>query len=146
MHLRSTWLAATGLVLVGLATPAVAGDTDKAETCLRTKVWDGYAQGWGIRTMTSTNLTLGATRNYLVTLYKGNEYQIQSCCDDEVQNLDLYLYDLNGNVVLRDNTEDRQPLLTFTPDKTATYYIVLHARSLTTESAEAAVAMAVTYR
>lgn len=146
MPLRSTWLAATGVALLGLAIPADAADTDKAETCLRTKVWDGYAEGWGIRTMTSTNLTLGATRNYLVTLYKGNEYQIQSCCDDEVNNLDLYLYDLNGNVVLRDNTEDRQPVLQFKPEKTATYYIVLHARSLATESGEAAVALAVTYR
>ena len=30
-----------------------------AETCLRTKVWDGYAEGWGIRTMTSTMLDSG---------------------------------------------------------------------------------------
>jgi hypothetical protein len=143
----------TGLVLAAAfgaaplaSQPSFAGDELAAETCLRTKVWDGYADGWGIRTMTATTLAQGATRNYLVTLYKGNEYRIRTCGDDLVKNLDLYLYDLNGNVVKRDDTEDREPALDYKPEQTGTFYIVVHARTLTDAQKEAGVAMAVTYR
>lgn len=139
--MKTLLFAALGLV--GLAW---AGDELAAETCLRTKVWDGYADGWGVRTMTSTSLANGATRNYLVTLYKGNEYQIRTCGDDLVKNLDVYLYDLNGNVVKQDSTKDREPMIDFKPENTGTYYIVVHARELTDASKEAGVAMAVTYR
>lgn len=132
--------------LLGLIGTAWAGDELAAETCLRTKVWDGYADGWGVRTMTSTSLASGATRNYLVTLYKGNEYQIRTCGDDSVKNLDVYLYDLNGAVVKQDASKDREPMLDFKPEQTGTYYIVVHARELADAGKEAGVAMAVTYR
>ena len=134
-----------GLVLLAGA-PAQAGDTSAAEACLRTKVWDGYAEGWGIRTMATTTLNLGGTRNYLVTLYKGNEYKIETCGDDHFANVDVYLYDLAGQVVRRDETSNRQPVITFTPEMTATYYIVLHARELAAGSSDGSVSMAVTYR
>lgn len=137
-------LATLGAVLLG-STSALA-DESAAETCVRTKVWDGYADGWGIRTLTSTTLQNNATRNYLVTLYKGNEYQITTCGDDQVVNLDVLLYDLNGNVVLRDNSTNREPRLQYQPTETSTYYIVLHARELTDPSASAGVSMAVVYR
>ena len=136
-------LAALGLALLA---PPVHADEAAAETCVRTKVWDGYAEGWGIRTLTSTTLADGATRNYLVTLYKGNEYQITTCGDEGIANLDVLLYDLNGNVVLRDETTDREPKLLFEPEDTSTYYIVLHARELADASTEAGVSMAVVYR
>ena len=137
-------LATLGAVLLG-STSALA-DESAAETCVRTKVWDGYADGWGIRTLTSTTLQNNATRNYLVTLYKGNEYQITTCGDDQVVNLDVLLYDLNGSVVLRDNSTNREPRLQYQPTETSTYYIVLHARELTDPSASAGVSMAVVYR
>ena len=128
-----------------LATVSVAG-TQEAETCLRTKVWDGYADGWGIRTMTSTSLAKGKTRNYLVTLYKGNEYRIETCGDEDVRNVDVLLYDTQGNVVKRDDTIDREPKLEFSPEETGTYYIVLYQRDIDVTKDEAGVAMAVVYR
>ncbi|MBN2798849.1 MAG: hypothetical protein JXX28_06835 [Deltaproteobacteria bacterium] len=135
------------LLVLGLTLSSSAlADEEGAETCVRTKVWDGYADGWGIRTLTSTTLAPNATRNYLVTLYKGNEYQITTCGDEGVQNLDVLLYDLNGNVVLRDDTADREPKLYFQPTETSTYYIVLHARELKTGATGAGVSMAVVYR
>lgn len=128
------------------AQTAFAGDELAAETCLRTKVWDSYAEGWGVRTMTSTSLAQGATQNYLVTLYKGNEYQIRTCGDDLVKNLDVYLYDLNGKVVAQDDSVGREPMFAYKPETTGTYYVVVHARELTDATKEAGVAMAVTYR
>lgn len=135
--LLTTLLLATGL--------ASAAEND-AETCLRTKVWDGYSDGWGIRTMTSTQLDAGRTRNYLVTLYKGNEYQVTTCGVDGFKNLDVLLYDTTGAVIVRDNTTDREPKVTFKPDKTASYYIVLYARETDARTQKGDVAMAVVYR
>lgn len=138
-------MLATALLGMSLVAPAHA-DEAAAETCLRTKVWDGYADGWGIRTMTSTMLDTGATRNYLVTLYKGNDYKIQTCGDKAFVNLDVLLYDTNGNVVLRDDSKDREPLIRYKPDATGTYYIVLHARELKDGKMKGGAAMAVTYK
>jgi hypothetical protein len=150
MHSYVSWRLSAWALAITLVASAVnvafAGDELAAETCLRTKVWDGYADGWAIRTMTSTSLTHGATRNYLVTLYKGNDYQIRTCGENRVKNLDLYLYDLNGNVVKRDDTVSREPMLEYAPTATGTFYIVVHARELSDVQKDAGVAMAVTYR
>lgn len=132
--------------LLAVSAPAFAGDELAAETCLRTKVWDSYAEGWGVRTMTSTSLTQGATKNYLVTLYKGNEYQIRTCGDENTKNLDVYLYDMGGKVIAQDSTVDREPSFGFKPEMTGTYYIVLHAREVNDTAKDAGVAMAVTYK
>jgi hypothetical protein len=137
-----TLLAASLLLFSQVA----SADEKEADACLRTKVWDGYKDGWAIRTMTSTTLAAGATRNYLVTFYKGNEYQIQACGDAAASNIDLVLYDLNGQVLQRDETKDQQPVMTIKPEKTATYYIVVHARSLTDGQKDSGISVAVTYR
>jgi len=136
-------LFAAALFLLPISASA---DEKEAEACLRTKVWDGYADGWAIRTMTATTLASGATRNYLVTFYKGNEYQVQACGDAAANNLDLVLYDLNGKIVHRDESKDQQPVLKIKPEKTATYYIVVHARSLNEGKNESGISVAVTYR
>lgn len=136
------------LLLAGLllAPAAASASADDAESCVRTKVWEGYDDGWSIRTMTSTTLKKGATRNYLVTLYKGNEYQMIGCGDSDTSNVDVLIYDTNGNVVLRDEDEGRVPRINFKPEQTATYYVVVHARDLAGDATEAGVAVAVTYR
>ncbi len=118
--------------------------TREAESCLRAKVWEGYADGWGVRTLTATELASGKTRNYVVNLFKGNQYKIQTCGDDHVTNLDVLLYDQAGTVLARDTTTDRQPVVEFTPTETGSYYVVLYARELA--KPEAGVAMAVVYK
>lgn len=134
-------LAASTLV----ASPALA-DEAEAEACVRQKVWDDYGDGWSIRTLTSTTLKSGSTRNYLVTLYKGNEYQVKTCSDEGTKNIDVLLYDLDGNIVIQDDTTDGAPSITFKPEQTATYYIVAYGRELGPGQDAAAVAVAVTYR
>lgn len=134
------------LVIGLLLQPTARADEEDAEVCLRTKVWDGYSEGWAIRTMTSATVENGATRNYLVTLYAGNEYQIQACADANSQNVDVLLYDLEGRIVARDDTQDREPILTFTPKDTATYYVVLYAQKLVDPTTGTGIGLAVTYR
>lgn len=135
----------TSLLLAALLGTAQA-DEKQAEDCVHTKVWDSYGDGWGVRTMTSTTLEQGKTRNFLVTLYAGNEYKITSCGDSNVANLDILLYDTEGTLLSRDSSEDRQPGFAFKPEQTATYYVVLYLRELKDAKADAGVAMAVIYK
>jgi len=139
--------------LLPLWSPPALADEKEAETCLRTKVWDGYADCWGVRTMTTATIPDGKTRNYLVTLYAGNEYRIQTCADDKVKNLDVLVYDTHGNVLARDmapaggpESDDREPMVPFKPPTTGTYYIVLYVRESKLSDSDGAVAMAVVYR
>lgn len=134
------------LMVATLLTPSASASEKDAETCLRTKVWDGYADGWGVRTMTSGALADGSTKNYLVTLYEGNEYRVRTCADDAVADLDVLLYDVGGKVIARDTTTDREPEITFKPTATGTYYVVLYHRQAKTAGTEGHVAMAVVYR
>lgn len=134
------------LGLLGMLTTPAMADEAEAESCLRAMVWDGYADGWGIRTMTTTTLGHGETRNYLVTFYPNKEYQIRTCADGGVKDLDVVVYDLDGKVQKRDETSDAKPAVTFKSDKIATYYVVVHAKQNASADAKAGVAVAVTYR
>jgi len=140
-------LAAAGMLLIGLSWAApVEADEAEAESCLRTKIWDGYNEGWAVRTATSATLAETEYRIYLVTLYKGNEYKIVACGDESSNDVDLVLHDADGNVVLQDEAEDRQPVLSYKPTSTDTFYVVVHARSVKEKGQKAGIGMAVTYR
>jgi hypothetical protein len=130
-------------LLAGLQT--AEADEKKADTCLRTKIWDGYGEGWAVRTATTASLAQGEHRVYLVTLYAGNEYKLQVCGDDSATDIDIVLHDAEGVELVRDQTNDREPVVTYKPANTETYYVVLYAGQVT-EGQDAGVAMAVTYK
>ena len=81
--------------LLSLGGIAVA-DEEEADTCLRTKIWEGYNEGWAVRTATSATLAEGDHRIYVVTMYAGNEYRLQVCGDANANNMDIVLHDANG--------------------------------------------------
>ena len=138
-------MSIASLLLTLVAAPGLASEAE-AESCLRTKVWDSYAKGWGVRTLTTETLSPNTTRSYVVTFYRGNEYQVRTCGDDNIENLDVYLYDLDGSLVLRDDTTDREPVLSYTPENTSTFYVVVHARTVKDGATSAGIATAITYR
>jgi hypothetical protein len=148
MTLRNLRALLAAAVLAGAAwAPPAAADEAEAESCLRTKIWDGYNEGWAVRTATSATLAEAEYRIYLVNLYKGNEYKIISCGDEVSDQVDLVLHDAEGNVVLQSESTDRQPQLSYKPDITGTFYVVVHATSLKKGAGDkAGVGMAVTYR
>lgn len=132
-----SWLLFTTLALA---------DEKAAEDCLRTKISDGYADGWGVRTLTKATLKAGARQTYAMTLYQGKSYQIRTCGDDGVADLDVILYDAAGQVVTHDATADRQPSIAYTPTATGSFYVVVVAKTLAAGRTDGAVAVAVTYR
>ena len=132
----------TSLLMTSLA----FADAKRAEESLRTKIFDGYAQGWSVRTATSVELGDGEHRVYLVTLYAGNEYRVLAAGDDAVSNIDVVLYDSAGQQVGADTTMDRDPVLTYKPAKSDSYYVAVHASKLNDPKVKGWVATAVTYR
>lgn len=128
-----------------LPAPADASQAD-AQACVRSKIWDGYSDGWAVRTAVAAELDQGQRKVYTVTLYEGVEYRIQGCGDDGVLDVDVAIYDENGRLVKRDATKDRQPELIFRPDRSGDYFLVMYARHLAAPGTPAGIAMAVTYR
>ncbi|MDP6931440.1 MAG: hypothetical protein QGG40_00925 [Myxococcota bacterium] len=133
------------LVALFAGLPAVA-DESEAETCLRTKIWDGYNEGWAVRTATAATLGEGEHRVFLVTLYAGNDYKFRVCGDPNGMDLDLVLHDAQGAELVRDQTDDREPVVSYKPESTDTYYVAVYAAKLASGAKDAGVAMAVTYR
>ena len=129
-----------------------AADKTEAETCLRTKIWDGYNEGWAVRTAVTAELKESEHRIYLVTLYAGNEYRFQVCGDPNVKDVDVILHDNSGKEMMRDSTDDREPMLSYKPTVTDTYYVAVYAASLEkpadpkAQAPAAGISLAVTYR
>jgi len=137
------FLALIGMLSLG---GVAIADEEEADTCLRTKIWEGYNEGWAVRTATSATLEEGGHRIYVVTMYAGNEYRLQVCGDANANNLDIVLHDANGTELMRDESDDREPIVNFKPSSTDTYYIAVYAGSLAKGQGKAGVAMAVTYK
>jgi hypothetical protein len=131
-------------LLVGLSAPALA-DEDDAETCVRAKVRESWAEGWSVRT--GAKATLSATEHhvYAVTLQEGNHYRVTGCGDSRVADLDLVIYDSEAAVIVDDKTDDRQPEVELVAPVTGTYYVVVYVGA-TTEPSPAGVATIVTFR
>lgn len=128
-----------------LAVPSLANERE-AETCIRTRIWDGYAQGWAVRTATRATLGEGEYRVYVLNLFAGTEYRFQACGDKSAADLDLVLHDSTGAEVARDRDDGREPELSYKPTKTDAYYVAVYAAKVDKPGARAGVAMAATYR
>lgn len=137
----SAWLLA--LALGGA--PALAGE-DEAQTCLRNLIWEGYKEGWSVRTASSTTLGQDEFRVFAVTLYRGSAYHVLACGDAGLTAVGLSLYNADGQVLVQAPPGGVQPVVDYTPDATGTFYVSVRAEAMATPGARAGVGMAVTYR
>lgn len=64
-----------------------------------------------------------ATERFAIDLVAGQEYQIVGVCDNDCTDIDLKLYDPDGNLVDEDVLEDDVPVVTVTPDRDGQYAI-----------------------
>lgn len=133
------------LAFFALAPRAVADEKD-AETCVRTKIWDGYADRWAVRSATKALLRSGEYRVYMLTLYAGTEYRFQACGDKSARDVDLVLYDASGKELGRDTSDNREPELVWKPKTTNTFYVAVFLSAQADASKRSGVALATTYR
>ena len=68
-----------------------------------------------IRSEDSDRLSPGQSMKYTVTLYAGVTYVLFAAGDASIRDLDIYLYDENGNLISKDTQTDRYPVVTVTP-------------------------------
>lgn len=134
------------LLILGALSTLVLADVKEAETCIRTKIWDGYASGWAVRTATRATLSEGDYRVYALTLFANTEYRFLACGDAKAGDVDLVLHDAAGNEVLRDQGDGPEPDMSFKPAATDTYYVAVYLAQSKDPAARVGVAMAATYR
>lgn len=82
----------------------------------------GRARGLGF-------LKRGQNRVTLTTLYRGNHYLLIGAGNEHVKDLDLILYDENGNFINSDRKSDALPIVEVHPKWTGRYYIKGHMDS-----------------
>ncbi len=61
------------------------------------------------------------TDSYNITLRKGVTYKIVAVCDNDCEDIDLCMWDENGNQIDCDETEDDYPIMEVTPRWTGTF-------------------------
>ena len=111
---------------------------------MNTKVWDGYDDGWRVRTVQAAVIEDTERATWTLTLVGGNTYRFFGCSEASVRQLDLVLYSLNGKARAADMDGDRQPYLDYTPKKTETVHAVLLTPKVPT--GKAGVALGVVHR
>ncbi|MDY7092552.1 MAG: hypothetical protein SX243_06205 [Acidobacteriota bacterium] len=78
----------------------------------------GYTE---IRNEDADVLSQGQRMTYTVTLYRNVTYALFAAGCSNIRDLDIFLYDENGNLVARDTLRDNYPIVTITPRWTGTF-------------------------
>ncbi len=60
-------------------------------------------------------------QDFRVTLNAGSDYAILGVCDEDCYDLDVALYNLSGNLIVADTTEDAAPLVPFTVTESGSF-------------------------
>jgi hypothetical protein len=74
-----------------------------------------------------------AVDNLTVNLRSGQRYKILGVCDQDCRDIDLTLYDGNGNVVASDLATDDKPELTVTPSRGGEYRVKVSMANCTAD-------------
>ena len=138
--------AMLALLPLMLLSSAAYADKTAAEECIRAKVADSYAEDWQLRTQSTTVLDYGGARHYQTTLLKGHTYNVLTCADDNVRDLDIILYDKDGKIVVRDTLDNREPTLKFIPAVTSTYFVTLYVRGMVDHTKKSDVAFSLMFK
>lgn len=112
-----------------LLSPALASDA--TETCLQAKMWETEEQGYAVRAVSTKSLAVSEFETIKTALFSNREYVVRSCADKGVSQLDLVVYDGQGQEIARSTDKGRSPNLTISPQTAASVYIVVQVRGAT---------------
>ena len=68
-------------------------------------------------------LNAGQSRSYTVGLNANTSYMIVGQCDTDCSDIDMWLYDENGNLIDSDTLDDDVPVLEVTPIRSAQFSV-----------------------
>jgi hypothetical protein len=77
-------------------------------------------------------LSAGDSDNYTVTLQGGRSYKLVGVCDNDCTDLDITLYDSDGDVVDRDMLDDDKPVVSVSGKSGGTYRMNVSMASCST--------------
>jgi hypothetical protein len=112
----------TGLCVALLAPPARASEDEAAE-CAALGAARLMREGYRLRSHDSDVLNQGAVMSYDGTFSRGHNYVIFACGDSRAIDLDINLYDEDGQLVARDEQTDNRPVVTVIPRWTGPFRI-----------------------
>ncbi len=96
-------------------------DSATARACMDQLVTGAVASGMRLRASDVFAAGSQEAVTYRLTLYKGLNYVLLGCADGEGVDLDMRLYDADGNLVSNDKSPDAQPFVDVAPPKTGEY-------------------------
>lgn len=132
------------LAVAALSASAEPGE-DEAKSCLNTKLYEAYGDGWRARVREVQALDVGKPEVLEVFLYGGREVRFIACAGAAAVNLDLLLVDAEGTVLARDTTRSREPELVVTVPQTGRYRLLSYLQAAT-GAAKVHSAVALTWR
>lgn len=113
-------VASLGLALF---TRPAAASQDEAVECTAAMTAAALREGYRLRNSDTSRLEEGDVMNYDVTFSRGNHYLILACGDSRAVDLDIYLYDEDGNLIDRDQQTDNRPIVTVVPRWTGPFRV-----------------------
>ncbi len=142
--LSALFAGSAAMLFFGLQSPVPAqADAAGVSKCLDEMVAGAAAQGRRLRATDSDSTPAKEAVDYRLTLYKGMTYVLLGCADDGVD-LDLRLYDSEGNLVDKDGAEDNKPFVFVEPASTGEY--VMQVLVYKTDKPENDFAVGITYQ
>ena len=116
------------LVAAALLAPAAATAQNQWQQTVRNQVGQhgdflserGYTMSGNVY---DGSLNAGAIEDLTITLQPGTAYAFMGVCDEDCQDIDLRLYDPDGNEVASDVRTDDWPIVTATPRFKGTYRV-----------------------
>ncbi len=107
----------------GLLVPAVSVRAQESVDCAQGMVYASNDEGYRLRSYDTSSLAEGEVMNYPVTLVGGETYLMLACGERTAIDVDIYLYDENGNLIDRDRLADNKPIVSVTPRWTGPFII-----------------------
>ncbi len=125
MH-RAAVAATIALALIERSASAQSGNrwADEAQRRLSHAAKTISDKGYGQAQETQIgSLAAHETESFTLTLHGGTAYALVGVCDSDCKDLDLVLYDADGNQVDADIQNDEYPLVQVTPSETQRYRV-----------------------
>lgn len=115
-HRTLALVLVTSFLLTVVVSPPPAGAQPAAsEACAAALTVAGAFADYRLRDSDTNTLPQGYHRDYSLTFARGNHYVLLACGDGRVHDLDIVLYDENGNEIDRDELRDAQPVVEVSP-------------------------------
>lgn len=122
------WLAG-GACILGLAGTSAIVAADEATCLVKCGILYGKVKllGFvsGIRIEDSDTLREGESKRYQPVLYRGTRYAFFGAGDQHIRDLDIYIYDMDGNLLAHDGESGDTAIAVFTPPSTGQFNVIV---------------------